>query len=557
MTQEAVDSPWRLAEGTRVGRYRVLRHLGAGGMADVYEAEHVGLSKRVALKVLRPELAARPDVRRRFLDEGTIASRIQHPNVVSVTDVGDTGSNVYLVMELLSGMSLQTLLEAHLRMTVSQITDLMLPILVALGEAHTEGVVHQDVKPDNILLAKTRRGRLVPKLVDFGISTLAELEAARESAQSSVLGTPHYMAPERARGEQNIDARADQFSAAMILYEAVAGALPYRAQSVLGIVREAAEGELLPLSALVPDIPPELEAIVMRALSSDPADRYEDIESFAKALLPFASASGKRAFAAATEAAAGGTLSEPPISDPSISTPRLSIPRPGRLPDGVEAKETAPMPVASSAPPAPVVTLPVKTSETPARRRGPWIVGAALSVVVLGAVLVWGLSEDPEPDPVAAPPAASSERPATAPTAAPRGPFEVPLPARRAHFHVALMVQPEDATIRLDDQEPVVGQLELDLLRDGTPHRLVVEAPGYISHEVSFVNAPPPPKIVLNRLPRGRSARRTASAMTVVVAPTEPPPATTETSPASSGGADESAPSSPTDPAPESPAQPE
>ena len=524
-----------LRMGTRVGQYRVVRHLGAGGMADVYEAEHEGLSKRVALKVLRPELASKADVRRRFLHEGTIASRIRHPNVVDVTDVGTSGNLVFLVMELLSGDSLQTLMEAHQRLPIPSVVDLMLPILAALGEAHERGVIHRDVKPDNILLARTRRGRLVPKLVDFGISKLLDLEPGKNTVASSVIGTPQYMAPEQARGEEAVDARADQFSAAMVLYEALSGVLPYRSQSVLGILQEASAGQITRLSVAMPEVPAELEAMVMRALAPLPQDRYPRIEDFAIDLLPFASDSGRRAYAAAVQAM-GSSLSEPPrgAAGSGAAIPAPAIPPAARVPD-VATKETLAMedpPEPASAGPRTTPTdlglsLPVSirpaTIRTPVaglvrprtpRARALLFGAGAAGIVAFVGLALWLLPGDEAPPrPVATEPTATQPAPTTAPGRSP-SPIVVPVPARPASFRVAVDVEPPEAEITLDDEPPVQGRLDLELARDGRHHRLVVSAPGYRTRDVTFVDAPPPPRIALSRL-WGRSRHRAARGATM------------------------------------------
>ncbi|MBK6810105.1 MAG: serine/threonine protein kinase [Sandaracinaceae bacterium] len=169
--------------GTSLGRYELVRRIGSGGMAEVYEAVHRGLKKTVAIKVLLPEVAGNDDLRARFLREGEAASRIQHPHVVDVTDVGEDGGIPYLVMELLVGETLTEVIEGSKRLSVPRSLDILLPIAAALSEAHRRGVVHRDLKPDNIFIARTANGKAVPKLLDFGVSklTTAGIPATRPS----------------------------------------------------------------------------------------------------------------------------------------------------------------------------------------------------------------------------------------------------------------------------------------------------------------------------------------------------------------------------------------
>ena len=547
----------RLPTGATIGQYRILRHIGSGGMAEVYEAEHVGLAKRVAVKVLRAELAQNPDIRRRFLHEGMVASRIRHPHVVDVTDVGSSDSIAFLVMELLTGDSLETILESRGRLLIPQIIDLLLPILAALGEAHEQGVVHRDVKPDNILLARTRHGRLIPKLVDFGISKLLEISPGKHTIAWSVIGTPEYMSPEQARGEPLIDARSDQFSVAMILYEAATGVLPYRSQSVLGILQEASLADIPRISVLLHDVASDFEAAVMRALSPRAEDRYPLIEDLAEALLPFATDSGRRAYAAASQAVAS-SLTEPP---PSLEGISLTFPAPAAIPsdfrasglpqhsDDADRATRPPTPsmaaavsptssherLAASAIPAGVVYPPTQ------KRRSRWllIVSATVAGVALLAVALanpLGIFDRPRAAEAEAVAPESSLEPGTragpgvdAELAAAAVPTVTDLPsvsdteAVPDTFPVAIEPTPSNAQVVLDDGEPVGGALRLELPKDGTRHRLMVSAPGYVRRELFFLDVSPPESIVLRRA-------RTRREPTPAPEPTtdmrvEPPPA--------------------------------
>src|SRR6476646_4742869 len=159
-----------LAPGTCLGKYQVVRLLGEGGMGAVYEGVHVGIGKKVALKVMSPALAANADARARFLREAQLTSRVRHPHAVDVTDVGSDAGQTFLVMELLEGEDLASFIEWRGRLPLEQAADIMLPVSAAVAAAHDEGIIHRDLKPHNIFLSQTRDGAIVPKVVDFGSS---------------------------------------------------------------------------------------------------------------------------------------------------------------------------------------------------------------------------------------------------------------------------------------------------------------------------------------------------------------------------------------------------
>ncbi len=288
----ADDPPdYLLSPGTLLGRYRIQRPLGEGGMAIVYEAVHVDLEKTVAIKVLRPEALQSADTRRRFLREARTAANLRHPNVAEVFDVGEEDATLFLVMERMEGETLLDLLNREGPISPESAADLLLPVCGALATAHEIGVVHRDVKPENIFLARTRHGGLQPKLIDFGISLAPAWEGGRFTANSSLLGTPNYMAPEQAREGGRVDARSDQYAVAVVLYECVAGRRPFEHDQLYPLLHAIVQGEPPPsLRSLRPSIPAAFEAVVLRAMDRDPAARFPDVQALGRALLPFASA---------------------------------------------------------------------------------------------------------------------------------------------------------------------------------------------------------------------------------------------------------------------------
>lgn len=348
------DAP--LPAGTRFGTYRVERLIGAGGMGSVYEALHVGLKKRVAIKILHSVFANNPEVVARFLREGEATTRINHPSVVDVTDLGLKDGVPYLVMELLIGENLAAILGREKVMSVERAVDVLLPMISAVGMAHDEGVVHRDLKPDNIFLAKNRLGTVEPKLLDFGISkmvTRSELTTA-----ASVLGTPHYLSPEQAQALKDIDGRADQYSLAVILYRMVTGALPIGGgDAVLDVLIAVAQGRIRPPRAVRPELPELLERIILRGLATLPQDRYPHTHLFGFDLLPFASEEGRamwRAHFSMRLGELGGdakTQIMMAIDGPSSGVPVAGPGRPSAIPLGVPVVHpgSAPVPAASSA----------------------------------------------------------------------------------------------------------------------------------------------------------------------------------------------------------------
>jgi CRP-like cAMP-binding protein/tRNA A-37 threonylcarbamoyl transferase component Bud32 len=279
-----------LQPGSSFGRYTILRKLGAGGMAAVYEARHVDLHKRVALKILHAWHALRTDVVQRFVLEARAASRIAHPNVVAITDIGAVEGQPFMAMELLEGEALGAAIDRDGALPPERIADIMLPVLSAVAAAHEAGILHRDIKPDNIFLARRLPHGLHPVLVDFGISKVEDGGAAPLTAAGEVLGTPPYMSPEQVlKGMASFDERSDQYALGVVLYECAAGALPFLDDAGLHPLMIAiAKGGAAPPSTRRPGIPAKLDAIVARAMSLEPARRFSSVRALGHALLPFA-----------------------------------------------------------------------------------------------------------------------------------------------------------------------------------------------------------------------------------------------------------------------------
>jgi serine/threonine-protein kinase len=279
-----------LEAGAVLGQYRVVAALGAGGMGSVYEAVHTEIGKTVALKVLSRELAEDPRAQQRFLREALLASRLEHPNVVKVTDFGSTGGVPFLVMELLRGEDLADAINRSARgLPFEEATDVLLAVAAGVYAAHQAGVVHRDLKPRNIFLARNQLGDVDPKVLDFGISRQDGLSVGTVlTASGALLGTVPYLSPEHVKGGTP-DARSDQYALGVMLYECVTGRQPHEGHTPYALMQNIAEGRFFPPSVLNLAVPPPLEREILRAMSTDPAARFPSVYAFGQALLPFAS----------------------------------------------------------------------------------------------------------------------------------------------------------------------------------------------------------------------------------------------------------------------------
>ncbi|HKO52503.1 MAG TPA: protein kinase [Polyangiaceae bacterium] len=272
------------------GKYRLVRLIGDGGMGTVFEAHHEFLETSVALKFLHADLAKRAGLGSRFLQEARVSARIRSPHVTHVTDVDQTADgSPYLVMELLHGEPLQQAMDRQRRFPAEQAVDFALQILAGLESAHAIGVVHRDLKPDNVFIVPASGGPLL-KLIDFGIAKLrASTEFQKGLTRAGVImGTPEYMAPEQLFAAENVDHRADLYSLGVILFEMLTGRRPADGDDVEAIVAAVVSGNVRHLSDLEPGLTPGLVAVVERALRPDREARFGSALEMRSALAPFA-----------------------------------------------------------------------------------------------------------------------------------------------------------------------------------------------------------------------------------------------------------------------------
>ncbi|MGH7297437.1 MAG: serine/threonine-protein kinase, partial [Polyangiaceae bacterium] len=286
------------SSGGRLGRYRLLREVGRGAMATVYEAEHMDIGKRVALKAMHAHLAADSTASSRFLREGRAAAQIKSAHVVDVFDVGTQDGVPYLVMELLEGSNLAVILRDRGRMPLSEIAELMLPVLSAVGAAHDAGVIHRDLKPSNIFLAKRADGELRPTVLDFGISKLTTDVERDLTASEVLLGTVHYMSPEQTRGARNASALSDVYAVGVMLYELATGKKPFAGASPYALMHAVVSAKLAPPTSIAPSLPAAFDEVVLRAMHRDPERRFASVRALGASLLPWASEASSRRWAA-------------------------------------------------------------------------------------------------------------------------------------------------------------------------------------------------------------------------------------------------------------------
>ncbi len=288
------DGQRNLVNTVVAGRYKVQRRLGEGGMGVVYEAIDERLEKRVAVKVLRDDFARRQDVVARFTQEAKSAARIKHENVLDVTDYGQTDDgSFFIAMELLTGTDLADVLQADGVVAQDRGVEVAIQVCRALQAAHQKGIVHRDMKPENVFLVRTDDGRELVKIVDFGIAQMKDISGSSEGSRKltrtgMIFGTPEYMSPEQAAGKP-VDQRVDVYASGVILYEMFAGRVPFMGDTFMGILTKHMFEQPPPLKQVNPavNIPLELEAIIFKALAKDPSERYQSMQEFGDDLQRF------------------------------------------------------------------------------------------------------------------------------------------------------------------------------------------------------------------------------------------------------------------------------
>ncbi len=323
------------------GRYRIREKVGSGGMSDVYLADDLTLNRPVAVKVLHPEYARDPGYIQRFRYEAQAAANLNHPNIVSVYDWGNEGEAYYIVMEYVEGRELKDLLREQGAFAPERAAEVAAEIAAALQFAHRRNLVHRDIKPQNVII--TPAGQV--KVMDFGIARAASGTGITQTGV--VMGTAQYIAPEQAQG-LSVDGRADIYSLGIVLYEMLTGRVPFDDENPLTVAYRQVRDDPVPPSVIAPGMPPAMEAIVMKALAKNPANRYQTAQEFKADLLRF--------------------LEGMPVSATPV------------MPAAAAPAATAPAAATAAAPVAPAVLPPPSGRKTPA-----WAWALAITLVLLGA----------------------------------------------------------------------------------------------------------------------------------------------------------------------------
>ncbi len=368
---------------TLAGKYRIEERLSVGGMGAVYRGTHILMDKKVAIKVLRPSLAADEKIVARFSREARAASRISHPHALSVTDFGEAESGiVFLVMELLSGRTLKEVIRQEGPLPLPRVVEIMRQVCGALEAALAEGVVHRDLKSDNIMLLNTS-GADYAKVLDFGIAKIKEPLGGHDPGLTSpdlVVGTPQYMSPEQCSQLSEIDARSDVYSLGVIVFEMLVGHVPFRGDSATAIMLKQLQEPPPSVLDERKDLPAAVGLVVSRALAKRPEDRYQSVGELIEDLVIAAGSGAIPAQAGSPSSDAGGE------SEETIVRPRVGV-----------------GPSVAAAAPARV--------QAPATGFNPWriIIPSAAGLVVV-FIVIFAFTRNPEPA------ANTNQKQGTAPT---------------------------------------------------------------------------------------------------------------------------------------------
>ena len=412
--------------GERIcGRYIVERIIGSGGMGFVAVARYPELEQQVAIKFMRPEHAANATLCARFLKEARLAAKVTSLHFVRVFDLGRLDSGVpFLVMELLSGRDLGDELAARGALPAPEAIDYVLQALSGIAEVHALGVVHRDLKPSNLFLAEAAGMRTL-KVLDFGISKSTKEGGAGLTSTENMLGTPHYMSPEQIKESKTVDMRSDIWSLGVILYELLTNTLPF-------VAEEGSAGELfgkilftdpVPPTQTCPDMPPDLEQVILRCLQREPRDRFANVGELAEALRPFAMPTSEHRVQVAQRALSGARVADAPPPEESgppgstaHSSPVAKRPAAEKVTSGPAVALTEPAP-----PLVPVTAMTsTRSSARPAHaRRNAGVMAIGAIALVVGATGAFFLVTRTPPSGGGQPQRASAESTTSTPPALP------------------------------------------------------------------------------------------------------------------------------------------
>ena len=447
---------------TLSGRYLVTRKVGQGGMGAVYEATHTLIGKRVAVKVLLEKYARREAIVSRLEQEARLASSCQNEHIIDITDFGTTeDGRTFVVMEYLDGEALSECLTREIRLPEQRILRIASQAASALAAAHAKGIVHRDIKPENLFLLR-RKDQDFVKVVDFGISkSLRASDEAEEQPRLTqtgmVLGTPLYMSPEQARGDDELDARVDVYALGVIMYEAATGRVPFVGSNYLSVISQVLNEEPRSPRELRPDLSEEFEAVVMRAMAKDRAERYPsatDLVNDVTALL----------------------------EDPTRSTERAKITGPRKK----SGRGRSPLKIAI------------------------WValVAVVIAAVVTTVVMLFGGSEAVQQRHAAAVP------PPPSPAIADAAPPELDAAPEAETMEVTIRTDPPGATVAVDGVDKGPAPVTLRMVVHDHFTEIVGSAPGYDDKKITvntYVNKERQYTVRLKKTPRGTAPVRVQS----------------------------------------------
>jgi serine/threonine-protein kinase len=470
------SEPSRLSPGdVLVKKYRLVEPLGEGGMAVVWVAVNMALETRVAVKILRAGLVTDPRVVARFRQEAKATAAIAHKNIVQVYDYGITAWGApFIVMELLHGETLAQRLKRQGPMDPIEATRVLLRAMKGISVAHAKGIVHRDLKPENIFLVREENGTERPRVLDFGVSFVTRAGTDdRLTKAGGLVGTPSYLPPEAIEGNNRGDARGDVWALGVILYEAIAGQLPFRARSLHRLLDEICSTTPPPLRELVPGLDPALEAIVNRAMCKDTSLRYPGVREFFDDLNAWL---GHHELTLSAPQLSASQISGDPMlaDDDGPTVVGRSLESLGQIPTAAAARRSSPSIPEDPRGPAD------NQAGFPRDRIGRLLLGGfgvLLGGVLVGAAGTARLRADAPPPLVPTPSAVSaapSQAPVPAPSSTGSGPVSVGVHENEASLDIVGL--PDRSLVRIDGKR--VERLPAPIQRGSTVH-VRVDAPGY------------------------------------------------------------------------------
>jgi serine/threonine-protein kinase len=417
-----MDSTWGPGK-IIAGRYRLERQLGQGGMGSVWRAEHLTLRSAIAVKLIDPEIAHKPEMLERFQREAQAAATLRSPHVVQILDYGVDEGVPYIAMELLEGESLADRLVRAGRLPPAETARFVTHVARALARAHEAGIVHRDLKPDNVFLVRNDDQELA-KVLDFGIAKHGSLGSGKGPTRTgNILGTPSYMSPEQAQGTKAVDGRSDLWSLGIIAYECLVGRVPFESEALGDLLLKICVHPI-PVPSQQAPVPPGFDAWFARACCRDVAQRFQSAKELAEALRAVLVPDGSERASSGNISA--GTLAALAVAPPSLagaptvavaSTPDPSL----RAPGGAGT-----LPSAAAHPPGGTEPgMSVALRAPPRRSAAPLVAGAGLLIGAL--VAAWFFLAN-RPAPVPAPPTAVALPPPPPPSSAPPAPAATPPP---------------------------------------------------------------------------------------------------------------------------------